>query len=253
MLTMDDLVERLRQAAGAEFAFALTFEATLVTRDAPQQMPEMGRKFLADLGSGLVGKRDIGFVCLPRSSIVPYGGPGPVEIGVGVAASSRVICVVTTTSAQRILVREVMERHLPVIEAYLAPPDAPNAAPHIEVRSQVPLGDATLAAISLDALRPKRQELPSITIGPAAPLGRETLAAIQLEEDKYEAPRIVVEPARKLGRETLAAIERDSLIEGKPGAAPPIPQDLRRQTMPWIDPTLVPRQTPSDPNKAGDK
>ena len=276
MLTLDDLVERLRHAAGAEFAFALSFEAILVTRDAPQQMPESGRKFLATVAEDLVGKRDIGFLCLPRGDLVPYGGPGPVEIGFAVAASSRIICVVMTTSALRPSVREAMMQHLPIIEAFLAPPDAPQAAPHIEMRAEVPLGEESLAAIKLETLRqdaragsanatlklgmeaprapvldPKRHDQPTITIGPAPRLGRETLAAIELEEDKTDAPRIVVEPARKLGRETLAAIERDIAVEGAPLAKPPIPQSLRRQTLPWIDPTLVRRQTGSDPGKGG--
>lgn len=278
MLTLDDLVERLRHAANAEFSFALSFEGVLVTRHAPQLMPEAGRTFLVSVAEELVGKRDVGFVCLPRADLVPYGGPGPVEIGFAVAASSRIICVVMTTSAQRNAAREAMEQHLPVIEAFLAPPDAPHAAPHIEVRPQVPLGEESLAAIRLDTLRrdtpvssahatvklgleaprvpapaAKKDDQPTITVGPAAPLGRETLAAIHLDEHKNAAPRIVVEPARKLGRETLAAIERDIAVEGAPLAKPTIPQDLRRQTLPWIDPTLASRQPNAGKGKPGSK
>lgn len=274
MLTLDDLVERVRVAADAEFAFALAFDAALVTRDAPRQMPEIARKFLVSAAEDIVGKRAVGFLCLPRGDLVPYGGPGPVEIAFAVAASARIICVVTTTSARRTYVRAAMEEHLPVVEAFLAPPDAPDATPHIEVRAPVPLGEETQAAINLETLRqemrvkmathtaklgmeaptgpiaaPKRNEQPTITVGPAPRLGRETLAAIQLEEDKHEAPRIAVEPARKLGRETLSAIKRDILVEGAPVEQPTIPQDLRRQTLPWIDPTQVPRKTAEDTGK----
>jgi hypothetical protein len=276
MLTLDDLVERLRQAASAEFAFALTREATLVTRDAPQLMPEGGRNFLAAAAEVLLGKRDVGFLSLPRCNLVPYGGPGPVDIGFGLAASARIICVVMTTSAARSSAREALIQHLPIIEAFLAPPDAPDAAPHIEVRTQVQLGRETLAAIQLDTLLhdapvitvgiapplgretlaaieldTKQQDAPAITVGPPAPLGRETLAAIQLDEDKHEAPRIVVERARKLGRETLAAIERETAAEGPPVSRPPIPADLRRQTLPWIDPLLTSRPAPPDSSKGG--
>ena len=270
MLTLDDLVERLREAAGAEFAFALTLEGTLVTREGPQLMPERGRKFLATSAEVLVGKRDVGFLSLPRGDLVPYGGPGPVDIGFALAATERIICVVMTTGDQRDSVREVMEQHLPIIEAFLAPPDAPNAAPHIEVRRHAPIGDETIAAINLDALMrdapvitlgmapklgretlaaieldAKEQDVPVITVGPAPALGRETLHAIHLDADKHEAPRIAVEPARKLGRETLHAIDRDILVEGPPVEKPAIPKDLWRKTLPWIDPSLV-RQTPTD-------
>lgn len=278
MLTLDDLVERLRHASGAEFAFALSFDAALVTRDAPQQMPEVGRKFLASAAEDLVGKRNVGFVCLPRADLVPYGGPGPVEIGFAVAASSRIICVVMTTSVLRPAARAAMEEHLPVMEAFLAPPDAPNAAPHIEVRSPVPLGDETLAAINLETLRQemrakmatqtsklgleapvvplvheKRPDQPTKTVGPAPKAGSETKAALQVNQDKHEGPQIVVEPARKLGRETLAAIQRDIAVEGAPVEQPPIPQDLRRKTLPWIDPTLAGRKAAPPPTKIEEK
>lgn len=264
MPTLDDLVERLRQAAGAEFAFALTRDATLVTRDAPQLMPEAGRKLIAAAAEVLIGKRDVGFLSITRGDLVPYGGPGPVDVGFGVAASERVICVVMTNSSRRDAVREALEQHLPVIEAFLAPPDAPHAAPHIEVRPHALLGRETLAAISLDTLLGDapvitvgvpaklgretlaaieldalQQDAPVITVNPVAKLGRETLAAIYVDEDKHEAPRISVEPARKLGRESLAAIEQDIAVEGPALERPPIPPDVRRQTLPWIDPTLL--------------
>ena len=264
MSTLDDLVERLRHAAGAEFAFALTLEAALVTRNAPQLMPEAGRKFITAAAEVLLGKRDVGFLSLPRGDLVPYGGPGAIDIGFGVAASERIICIVMTTSSLRDSVREALEEYLPVIEAFLAPPDAPNASPHIEVRPHAPLGRETIAAIDLDTLlgnapvitvgmTPKlgretlaaieldslKQDAPVITVSPTAKLGRETLAAIYVDEDKHEAPRIVVEPARKLGRESLAAIELDNAIEGPPLERPPIPADVWRQTLPWIDPSIL--------------
>jgi hypothetical protein len=138
-----------------------------------------------------------------------------------------------------------------VIEAFLAPPDAPNAAPHIEVRAHAPLGRETLAAIDLDTLR---QNAPVITVSPAPKLGRETLAAIYVDEDKHDAPRIAVEPARKLGRETLAAIELDIAVEGPAVARPVIPPDVRRQTLPWIDPLLAASiQTRPNPSNGSDR
>ena len=273
MPTLDDLLERLRDAAGAEFVFALTREGALVTRDAPKDMPESGRLILKNAAEVIVGRREVGFLGLPRREIVPYGGPAPVDIGFAVAASEVVVCVVMTTADKRGATRAVMESELPVIEAFLAPPDAPNAAPHIEVRTSASLGRATLAAIELDTQQenlpvitvgpaPKlgretlfaieldsiRHDAPLITVGPAPKLGRETLAAIQVDEDKHEAPRIVVEPARKLGRETLAAIERDIAVEGPPLAKPQIPADVRRQTLPWIEPLPESIRTRPDPS-----
>jgi hypothetical protein len=279
MPSLDDLVERLRQAASAEFAFALTREGVLVTGDAPQAMPERGRKCLASSAEVLIGKRDIGFLSLLRSELVPYGGPGPIDIGFGVAASERIVCVVMTNSGRRDAVRELLEQHLPIIEAFLAPPDAPNAAPHIEIRKHAPLGRETIAAIELDTLlhdapvitvgiAPKlgretlaaieldtlKESAPVITVKPAPPLGRETLAAIYVDEDKHEAPQIVAEPARRLGRETLAAIELDNAIEGPPIERPVIPPDVRRKTLPWIEPLPASiRMMPSPINESAKK
>lgn len=255
MLTLDDLVERVRGAAGAEFAFALSFDAALLTHDAPQQMPEAARKLLVTTAEEFLGQRVVGFVCLARGDLVPYGGPGPVEVAFAVAASSRIICVVTTTSARRTFVREVMEQHLPAIEAFFAPPDAPNAAPHIELRAPVLMGDATMAAINLETLRQEMQAIAAATqtakLGMEAPVAPKAAPMRQDEpaahdepaRDKLDGPRIAVEPARRLGPETLSAIRRDILVEGAPIERPAIPQNLRRQTMPWIDPTQVPRKT----------
>lgn len=264
MSTLDDLIDRLCSEAGAEFAFALDADAKLVTRHAPERMPDVGRMRILYAAEALVGKREVGFLSVARGELVPYGGPGPVDLGFGVAASEWIVCVVMTTSDHRNSAKDALETHLPIIEAFLAPPDAPHAAPHIEVRPNAFLGTETLAAISLDSLladapvitvgqTPKlgRETLaaieldalqlktPEVTIGPAPKLGRETLAAIELDADKHEAPRIVVEPVRRLGLETLHAIKRDILVEGPPVASPPIPQDLRRQTLPWIDPSLI--------------
>lgn len=261
MLTLDGLLDSLCEALAAEFAFALTRDGSLVTRNAPLEMPEIGRKRLALEAETLLGKREIGFLAVPRKELVPYGGPGPVDVAYAVAASSHVICVVSTTAASRDAVRVGMEERLPVIEAFLAPPDAPHAAPHIEVKPVAPLGRETLAAIELDERQanaptitvgpaPKlgretlvaiemdsiRHDAPVITVGPAPKLGRATLAAIELDEDKHEAPRIVVEPARKLGRETLAAIDREIKGESLPLPSPQIPAAIRRQTLPWIEP-----------------
>lgn len=117
-----------------------------------------------------------------------------------------------------------------------APDRTDDNAPAITVGPAVPLGRESLAAIELE------QKAPEIILGPAVPLGQESLAAIELDQllgkkqhrDAESSPRITVERARQLGRESLAAIELDIALSG-PAAEAPIPPEVLRQTLPWIE------------------
>lgn len=224
MPTLDELLERLRIAAGAEFAFALTRKGALVSRDAPQAMPEVGRMRLVRAAEATEPQKVV-FVSLARGELVPYGGPWPIDVGVAVMGATHLVCLAMTSADGRAAARAVLDAERGAVEAALGPT--------IEVRGPALLGQDSLAAIALDKLK---GEAPKITIGPAPKLGRETLAAIEREVEPSDAPRISVEPARKLGRETLAAIEADIAVSGPPAEPPAIPPDVLRQTLPWIEP-----------------
>jgi len=223
MPSLDDLLERLRSASGAEFAFALTRKGALTTRDAPQAMPEVGRMRLVRAADAMAPE-EVVFVSLARGELVPYGGPWPIDVGLAVMGGSHLVCLAMTSADGRGVARAALEAERSAIEATLGPV--------IEVRGQAVLGQESLAAIALDKLK---GEAPTITIGAAPTLGRETLAAIEVDASRTDAPRISVEPARKLGRETLAAIEADIAVSGPAAERPPIPPDLRRGTLPWIE------------------
>ncbi|MRG93909.1 hypothetical protein [Polyangium spumosum] len=278
MSTLDDLLERLRIVAGAEFAFALTREGALVTRDAPREMPEIGRNKLARLADAVSDRRGVAATSLPRGELVPYGGQGPLEVCLAVAASKLVVCLALASAEGRPGARAAFEAELGAIEALLAPREEPGAGPSIEVRGPAVLGQASMAAIKLDELVTEAPQItigpaprlgqetlaaikldelvteaPQITIGPAPKLGRETLAAIEVDSDRHEGPQITVEPARKLGRETLAAIERDIVVSGPPAERPPIPLEILRRTLPWIDPAIAERPRDARPGAPEEK
>jgi hypothetical protein len=234
--TLDDLLAGLRDAAGAEFAFALTRDGELVTRDAPRDMPEPGRTRLVRAALSL-RRREVSALSLPRGELVPFGGPLPVDVSFAVAGD-KLVCVVMTSSESRADARAAIEAALRTIDAPSTPPPKPavrsveNSAPLLELRGTALLGRETLAAIELEVAQ---REAPLITLGPAPRLGRETLAAIDRDIDQHDAPQITVEVARKIGRETLAAIDKEVAVSGPPAEPAAIPPEVRRRTMPWVE------------------
>ncbi|MDI1448986.1 hypothetical protein [Polyangium sp. 6x1] len=270
MATLDDLLERLRIVAGAEFAFALTREGALVTRDAPREMPEVGRNKLVRLADAVGDARGVAATRLPRGELVPYGGQQPIDICLAVAASRLIICLAMASAEGRPVARAAFEAELGVIEAHLAPREARGAGPSIEVRGPAVLGQESIAAIRRDELvrdapqitigpamlgqesiaAIRRDELvrdaPQITIGPAM-LGQESIAAIRLDELVRDAPQITIGPTPTLGRETLAAIEIESGRHDAPHITVEPARKLGRETLAAIEKDIVVSGPPAVP------
>jgi hypothetical protein len=93
---LDDIIDLVRDRAGADFAFILSRRGRLVTRHAPENMPEEGRLTLVSAGETVIGTDRIALRTMPRESLVPYGGAAPVDVYVG-AREAAIMCVVMAT------------------------------------------------------------------------------------------------------------------------------------------------------------
>lgn len=242
--TFELVVEQVRAVAGADFAFVLTRRGRLVTRDAPRDMPEVGRFAIMDaarpLERGVVGEMTI-----PREELVPYGGAAPIDVHFCVAADQAILCVVMSSWARKAMVTQALTDGVAKIEAVIAasgreparrrknagPPSAGKATAGLVTAS----GATTHAARSLERPpviqsqrsppRPHRGSLPQISVG-TAELGRESLAALDREArgERLSRPSLPSAPELSvdegtLGRESLEAI--DSEVRGKPRTSMP--------------------------------
>lgn len=241
MSTFELVVEQVRAVAGADFAFVLTRRGRLVTRDAPRDMPEVGRTAIIDaarpLARGVVGEMTI-----PRQELVPFGGAAPVDVHFGVAADQAILCVVMSSWVGKAMVSRALHDGVAKIEAVIAasgrepmrrrksvaPPPMPKATPSLVIAE----GATTHAARSLERppviqrapsrppSRPRGNSLPEISVS-TGELGRESLAALDRETmgDRRARARPPSSPMISvgegtLGRESLAAIASE--VQGKP-------------------------------------
>lgn len=97
MALLDELCARLVAEARADFAFVLTLKGKLLTKRAPADMPSAGRKALVGAATALEGARRTAVVTLAREQLVPFGGAGPIDVHVGLAGRSAVVCAVLAT------------------------------------------------------------------------------------------------------------------------------------------------------------
>lgn len=96
MSQLDEIIDRLRDRARADFAFVLSRRGRLVTRHAPENMPEQGRAELCEIAEPLLGSDDIVLRTMPREALVPYGGAAPIDVFVA-ARDAAIVCVVMAT------------------------------------------------------------------------------------------------------------------------------------------------------------
>lgn len=234
---LEDIVDAIRVASGADFAFVLTLLGRLVTSRAPREMPEIGRDKLCEEARRIAGEAGvIGLCSMPREELVPYGGAAPVDVYVGVAAEQAIVCVVMASWADQRAVSQALEAALEEIEPILqqaskkrggkgrralktlpdsrvatgkkrtptSPPPGAPAPPSLRVKHGAMAGLVSLTgntATPSPAMRPP----PTIkSAPPQAPILRGSMPSI----DVTEAP---------LGRETMIAIERDE----RDASAPP--------------------------------
>ena len=234
--TVEQMVEQIRAAVGADFAFVLTRKGRLVTHRAPRDMPEVGRMRLVRAARPLVGTDEVIEVTLPREELVPFGGAAPIDVYIGVVAEQAIVCLVMASWADKIRVAPALESGMRTIAPLLRrgvpsarrppdvepakgspyvseraspsvppPPDsAPVSAPFIDLRASL-IPDVPRASPRIASL----PSVPEISVS-EAPLGRESLAAIRRDASAGgSAPDITVGESA-LGRESLAAIRRES-------------------------------------------
>jgi len=77
---LDEVIDRIRDDAGADFAFVLTQRGRLVTKNAPRDMPEVGRAKLVGAAQALGGPGKVGELTMPRADLVRFGGAAPVDV-----------------------------------------------------------------------------------------------------------------------------------------------------------------------------
>jgi hypothetical protein len=236
--SLDDIADRVRDAAGADFAFVLTKRGRLVTANAPRDMPELGRARLVGAamsmdprqGREASGEDDASIVevTLPREQLVRFGGAAPVDVFVGVAANQAVLCVVMASWADKRPVLPAVDDALDALESLLdggsiakaqrglvgpardgarepprrrssAAPPAPKRAASIKPRRR----GAMTGLVQMSATRslpPAMLKEPRITSVPPPPVG--------FRRNAESLPEIAVDSV-PVGRDTLTAIEAD--------------------------------------------
>jgi len=118
--TLDEVIEGIATAAKADFAFVLTRRGRLVTKTAPRDMPDAGRRRLTKLASSLPRDgKEIAQATLAREQLVPYGGAAPVDVYV-TAIDQAVVCVAMASWADKKSVVAAIEAAQPFIETLLA-------------------------------------------------------------------------------------------------------------------------------------
>lgn len=118
---LDELCARLVAEARADFAFVLTSKGKLLTKRAPADMPAAGRKALVAAAAGIVAPARTSVVTLSREQLVPFGGAGPVDVHVGLAGGSAVVCAVLATWTDARDVQPAMLSVLDELDGAIAP------------------------------------------------------------------------------------------------------------------------------------
>ena len=229
---LDTISDHTYVEAGADFAFVLTRRGRLISRHAPQEMPQEGRSRIVEAALSLAEGARFGHLELPREDLVPYGGAAPVDVYFG-AAAEMILCVVIPTWAAK-------EGAIPALEAGLRALEEigqKDARPARKRRSAV-AGLASLAAGPPTRSR-ARPSLPDIRVGVAS-VGRETLVAIEADAREHARPGSAPDAVRvdlvSISRESLADIAAAESRQATAGPRPSMPL-IRpdRLTQPYVE------------------
>lgn len=120
MSFLDEIIDRVAEACGADFAFVLSRRGRLVTQNAPKDMPEQGRAELTSLAEELLEGKRSGVVhrSMARRELVPFGGAAPVDVYVS-ARPDAILCVVMATYEPQHKVGIAMSQALVELDAFL--------------------------------------------------------------------------------------------------------------------------------------
>lgn len=237
MASLDSIVERVKKAAGADFAFVLTKRGKLVTHDAPRDMPEPGRARIVASVKSIAGKARVGVLSMAREELVPYGGAAPIDVYFAVADDGAILSVVMATWANQSPVAEAILDVLPLVgeKPLRRGKDGRKGRESVLPRSAKPQRLGAMAGLLRlsgpvttapglargpviqpftdgDA-RPRHESIPEIVVGTAA-LGRESIAAIEhaipLGVGRGESSPDIQVGLASLGRESLLALEEEA-------------------------------------------
>lgn len=254
MAGLDPITDRVRVVAGADFAFVLTRRGRLVTKNAPQEMPEEGRKGIVELAEELLRTGQAFAHCeMPREAIVPFGGAAPVDLYVA-PREHAILCVVMATFAPQDNVGPAVSEGLAALDELLGsegerrlrmkglkakpakrasqpgtrtPP--PGAKLDADFDEPSPRGTVPFLMPYRPASFKKPEPPPEISVTEAK-VGRNTLAAIEVDATGPE----ITYGFSPIGRQTIAEIERSMIPQGDPRTSAP---DVRVSlaSMPELD------------------
>lgn len=254
MAGLDPITDRVRVVAGADFAFVLTRRGRLVTKNAPQEMPEEGRKGIVELAEELLRTGQAFAHCeMPREAIVPFGGAAPVDMYVA-PREHAILCVVMATFAPQDNVGPAVSEGLAALDDLLgsegerrlrmkglkakpakraSQPGSrtlpPGAKMEADFDEPAPRGTAPFLMPYRPASFKKAEPPPEISVTEAS-VGRNTLAAIEVDATGPE----ITYGFSPIGRQTIAEIERSMIPQGDPRTSVP---DVRVSlaSMPELD------------------
>ncbi len=233
VVDLDSILDRMRDAVGAEFVFMLTRRGRLASQHGPPDMPQRGRhEILAATEKALqTGASDGALLhfSLRRDSVVNAGWPGLVDVYVR-PMEEALICLLVAPQAKHPDIENAVAAGMMELGAFLAHELEKRAR-----RRGSPGALAHTIRFTQSSKAQPRQESPApeITLSEAT-IGRATMAAIAVDAD---APEITYGEAA-LGRETMAEIElstttsNPSTTQSKPTRERP----ARQQTRPYAPP-----------------
>jgi hypothetical protein len=201
--SLDGAVETIREAAGADFAFVLTRRGRLVTRNAPKDMPESGRKQLIYAADRLAQRgQSLTHVSLPREELVPFGGAAPVDVYVAVQDEA-VICLVLASWTDPCRVGPAVEEGLPEVADILskAPKGRGRRAPKTGPVPVAKRRSAVPAPLRTETAPPQDSAAPATSSPTGVPASRPPSAML-------------------VGKGAMAGlVQLSGAAAGKPGAA----------------------------------
>ena len=145
MPSLDDIIDRVRDRAGADFAFILSRRGRLVTRHAPENMPEEGRGDLVMAAEHVMSTNRVALRTMPREALVPYGGAAPIDVYVA-AREAAVVCVVMATWTDQSTVAAAFDSGLTELDELIDGALAKRQKPESKRRRKTDSPDAPLSA-----------------------------------------------------------------------------------------------------------
>ena len=204
---MEQIVEQVRVASGADFAFVLTRKGRLVTSRAPRDMPDEGRERLVRAARPLLGTDRVVELTLPREDLVPYGGAAPVDVYLAVAAEQAIVCIVMASWADKMRVGSALAAGIKSIEPLLRRGLPARRSSDVEPAKGVPFPGEGRALTNIPP--PNEFPVPAPPRAPPLPtVATPRVSSVQLSRGVSSVPEIHVAEA-ELGHLSMVAIRHD--------------------------------------------